>query len=851
MKKILIIGAGQGGIRVLGEINRAYADLKIIGFIDDKKELQEKKVQGLEVMGNIDQIKDIVQDHKADEIIVAVPSLRGDRLAKLIEKIKKTQVPFKILPGIYEVIEATENEKLAIGKIRNLDLADLLNRDPIRINLDIVSSYLKNKRILITGAGGSIGSEIARQVVHFSPKALILLDIYENNLYELEQELDFKSKAIVCDIKDRKLLEDTFLRFRPEIIFHAAAHKHVSLMEYAPQEAIKNNIIGSHNLIELAKKYNVQRFVFISSDKAINPTSIMGASKRFTEYEIINTNSRTIFAIVRFGNVLGSYGSVIPLWKKQLEANKPLTVTHKDMRRFFMTIPEAVSLVIQACGMARKKEIYFLKMGKQYKIYDLACKFCKLFGLTVGHDVQIKLTQPRPGEKLSEVIKEEWEKHSITVHDKIIEIIPRRISQKRFTKVVSLFINNIDNLSREVIIKNLRLIIPSFKHYSLITMPKKNKKIINFSPPSIDVQEIKAVTRVLKSRWLTTGQESARFEDEFAKKFRFSKALAVSSATAGLHLALIASGVGRHDEVIIPSYTFTSCAHAVEWLGARPVFVDINSNFLLDPIQIERKITKRTRAIMVVHFAGQMADMREIIKIANSNNLKIIEDCAHALGSTYSNQLAGSMGDMGVFSFYPTKNITTGEGGMIVSRDSNLMQKIEILRNHGINSDAFARYSDQGKWYYEVVESGYKYNLADIAASIGRVQLGKFDTFQRKREEIAKYYLDNLSDVTGLKLPEILPGRTHVWHLFSILVDPNIRNKLIEGLRKFNIVASVHFIPLHLHPYYQNKYKYQEGDFPESEKAYYKEISLPIYPDLSRKDQEYIVRVLKYLLSNS
>lgn len=849
MKKILIIGAGQGGTRVLGEINRAHGDLKVVGFLDDNEKLLNKYVNGIKVIGDTSQISQIVREFHVDEIIIAIPSMRGNKLAKLAEKIKIANISFKVLPSIFEALKAPKDAKLATGKIREIDLSDLLNREPIKIDLNQISGYLKNKRVLITGAGGSIGSEIARQVANVGPASLVILDIYENNLYELEQELNFKTQTLVTDIKDKENLKDLFEKYRPEIVFHAAAHKHVPLMEEVPREAIKNNILGSHNLIDLAIKYQVERFVFISTDKAINPTSIMGASKRFSEYEILCTDSKTIFAIVRFGNVLGSYGSVIPLWEKQLKASRPITVTHKNMRRFFMTIPEAVSLVIQAGAIANDKEIFYLKMGKQYRILNLAHDFCKLSGYTPGEDAKIIFSGTRPGEKLYEVIKEEGENSRITRHSKIVQIIPKRVEVEKLKNLLSLFETRIDILTKEDIINNLKQLMPSFAHYTYLEKPKKNNHIVQFSPPSINQDEIRAVTKVLKSRWLTTGDEAKKFEEEFANKFGYTKSLAMSSATAGLHLALVALGIGKGDEVILPSYTFASCANTVEWVGAKPVFVDIKEGCLIDPVKIEAAISRKTKAILVVHFAGQMADMDEIINIAKKNNLKIIEDCAHALGAAYKGKNAGSIGDVGVFSFYATKNITSGEGGMVVAKDREILKKIELLRLHGMSAGAFDRYSERGKWYYEITQAGFKYNLTDISASIGRVQLRKFDKFQKKREEIANYYLENFKNVSGIRLPSILSGRVHAWHIFYIQVDPQKRDELINSLRLFNIIVGVHFIPLHFQPYYREKYNLKEGDLPETESMFKGEISLPIYPDLTKKDQDYIIEVLKYLLS--
>ena len=375
--------------------------------------------------------------------------------------------------------------------------------------------------------------------------------------------------------------------------------------------------------------------------------------------------------------------------------------------------------------------------------------------------------------------------------------------------------------------------------------------MIPFSPPSIGEEEIKAVGQVLKSGWLTMGPEVLKFEDHFKKFYKTKNALAVSSATAGIHLALVGLNISHRDEVILPSYTFASCANTIVWTGAKPVFTDIKKEgFLIDPEEIKRKITHKTKAIMVVHFGGQMAEMDEIVKIARQKNLKIIEDCAHSLAATFQGKLAGTIGDVGVFSFYPTKNITTGEGGMVITKDDQSAEKIQVLRLHGMSTDAFNRYSSKGRWYYEISQAGFKYNMTDIAAAIGIVQLTKLKTMDQLRLKIAQTYLKNLQGVPGLTLPISLPERKNVWHLFPILVEPNLREKLIDALREFNVSSSVHFIPLHLQPFYQKNYGYKKGDLPVSEEVFEREISLPIYPKLTISQVEYICQVIKYFMEN-
>jgi len=423
VKRILIIGAGDAGEMVVKELEK-HPELcyEAVGFIDDDVKKQGIRIHGIEVLGTREEIGNVVKQEGVEEIIIAIPSAPGRVIRDIVSRCEKTKVKFKIVPGVYEILTGN----VSINQIREVKPEDLLGRESVQVDLDEISAYLANKKVLVTGAGGSIGSELCHQVAQFNPAMLILLDHNENGTYFVEIELKRKSYSfpilpIIADIKDIQRMEEIFKKYTPEIVFHAAAHKHVPLMEENPQEAIKNNIFGSKIVMELANKYNCERFVLISTDKAVNPISVMGYSKRVAELMMysFNKNTQTKFMAVRFGNVLGSEGSVIPLFKRQIAYGGPVTVTHPEVTRYFMTIKEAVELIIQAASLGKGGEIFVLDMGEPIKIVDLARELIILSGFEPDIDIGIEYIGLRPGEKLFEELLTKEEGITSTKHKQI------------------------------------------------------------------------------------------------------------------------------------------------------------------------------------------------------------------------------------------------------------------------------------------------------------------------------------------------------------------------------------------------------------------------------------------------
>ena len=424
LKRIMLIGCGDAGAAMIKEV-AMHKDQKqrVVVAVDDNKAKIGQKIAGVKIAGDRTQIIALAERYLIDEIIIAIPSATKKQIAEIVEICHKTKCKIKIVPSLIDLI----NEKVSIKSLRDVDIEDLLGREAVSVDLKGISSYLEDRIVLVTGAGGSIGSELCRQIAKYRPRRLVMFDIYENSVFELQNEMlrkypDLEIDVNIGSVRERARVEELFNRYKPHVIFHAAAHKHVPLMEHDPKEAIINNVLGTKNCMDMAEKYVADRFVLISTDKAVNPTSVMGASKRICEMLMQDKAAKsktTSFTAVRFGNVLGSNGSVIPTFRKQIAEGGPVTVTHPDITRYFMTIPEAVQLVIQAGAMAKGGEIFILDMGEPVKIMDLAENLIRLSGFTPYEDIDIVVTGLRPGEKLYEELLLSEEGINQTSHNKI------------------------------------------------------------------------------------------------------------------------------------------------------------------------------------------------------------------------------------------------------------------------------------------------------------------------------------------------------------------------------------------------------------------------------------------------
>ncbi|MBS5886405.1 MAG: nucleoside-diphosphate sugar epimerase/dehydratase [Clostridium sp.] len=466
-RRVMIVGAGSAGTMIINEMfSKRELKYNPVVLIDDDRYKRGKRISGVKIEGNRYDIPHIAKEKEIDLIVIAIPTLDTKNKNEIIEICTKARCKIQIIPGIYEILTG----EASVSRIKDVELEDLLGREQVSLDGECIKNYINNNNIIVTGGGGSIGSELCRQIAIYNPKSLIIFDIYENNAYDIQNELKYKYpklhiETLIGSIRDEKRLEEVFSKYDIDVVFHAAAHKHVPLMEDSPKEAIKNNVFGTYKLSKVADKYNVKKFVLISTDKAVNPTNIMGATKRLCEMIIqaMNNESETDFVAVRFGNVLGSNGSVIPLFKKQIANGGPVTVTHKNITRFFMLIPEAAQLVLEAGALAKGGEVFVLDMGKPVKIYDLACDLIRLSGLEPNKDIKIEVTGLRPGEKLYEELLMSEEGLTDTTHNKIYIGKPTFTSYNKLKDKLEQLESLLEENDNDVIKNKMAEIVPTYK----------------------------------------------------------------------------------------------------------------------------------------------------------------------------------------------------------------------------------------------------------------------------------------------------------------------------------------------------------------------------------------------------
>jgi FlaA1/EpsC-like NDP-sugar epimerase len=468
-KNVLVIGGGEAGSLLIKEYkSNPEADSIPVALLDDDKTKLGMELNGVKIVGTTDDFEKVSEKYEIDEAVIAIPSADRDTIKKILDTAKETRVKMRTLPSIYNLADG----KVRISEIRDVNIEDLLGREEVKLHIEDLENLITDKSILVTGGGGSIGSELCRQVCRFNPSSLNIVDVYENHAYQLEIELkkqypNLDINLIIASVRDPKRLEEVFEKRKPQIVLHAAAHKHVPIMENNPKEAIKNNVGGTYNMVNVSKKYNVEKFVLVSTDKAVNPTNVMGATKRISEMIVQSQKGKTSteFVAVRFGNVLGSSGSVIPLFKKQIKEGGPVTITHEEIIRYFMTIPEAAQLVLQAGAIAKGGEIFVLDMGKPVKILDMAKNLIHLSGFKPYEDIPIEITGLRPGEKLYEELLLDKDKNIATKHEKIFIEKPEEIHEEKIKNFLVDINEKLPGMEDQQVKEEIRKIVPTYKCY--------------------------------------------------------------------------------------------------------------------------------------------------------------------------------------------------------------------------------------------------------------------------------------------------------------------------------------------------------------------------------------------------
>lgn len=816
-RKVLIVGAGVAGSELLSALRLHLKNqYRVLGFIDDDNEKLSRVINGVKVLGSVSELGKLIKKNNAEGVLIAVPSASGEFIRRILSACLGERVFFRIVPRTLEIIQG----KVELHQLRELQVNDLFGRAIAQSEQATFVDQFKGKSILVTGAAGSIGSEICRQLIQFSPKILIAFDWWENGLFELGQEIkdlaqDVKFECIVGNMQGESKVRSVTKRIKPDFIFHAAAFKHVPLMQAHPLEAIRNNIFGTENVAKIAYEEGVPKFIYISTDKAADPRSVMGATKLVGEHIIsaLNSLGRTRYSAVRFGNVLDSYGSVVPIFRRQIASGGPVTITDKRMTRFMMTIPEAVQLVLHASVLGNGGEIFILNMGDQVEIVKLAECMIQLAGFVPHEDIEIKYIGLRPGEKIREQLATGDEYMEKTSNSRILKI-------GQHNGEIDLY--SLSNLKRAVHENDEENAIEVLKNFAPDLRSENTSGQIPFSRPKTSREELAAVERVINSGWLTMAGETLKFEEEFARYVGAKYAVAVNSCTAAMFLSLKALGIGPGDEVVVPSFTFPATVSVVVHCGAIPVFSDVNpDDFTMDQKSLEKAITKKTRAVIPVHYGGN----RAIIK----TSLPIIEDSAHFIPKNGDNPNSYTR----CYSFYATKNMTTGEGGMITTNDEETAEWLRKARLHGLSHDAWKRYDIKSKWTYDVEFPGWKFNTTDINSALGRVQLRRLDAFEARRREVIELY----NHLLGLN--------NKGTHLYPILIED--REKFFEYMKENGVGCSFHFLALHKEPAFV---KYARGKLPVTEYVAQRVTTLPLDAVITDEEIERVAYFTKPFLAN-
>ena len=878
-KRVAVIGAGDAGMSLVRELaSDSNSKCRPVAIFDDNPRTHGTTICGIPVVGSTEHLALAAKSKNIDEVFICIPSATRSEMSRLFNICCHSGLPVRTLPTLTEIVDGRVSQR----DLRTPRIEDLLQREELLAEPGEIAEIAGGRVVLITGAGGSIGSELCRQIAGAGPRKLLLLERTENSLFYIDRELrdrfpELSVEPLLVDVTLKDRVRQVFEQHGPSLVLHAAAHKHVGLLELHPSEAIRNNVIGTRNVALAALEYGAERFVNISTDKAVNPENYMGLSKKLTELCIQNLATRrsTRFMSVRFGNVAGSTGSVLRLFSDHIEKGEPLHVTDPRATRFFMSIPEAVHLILRAAGQGNDGETFVLEMGEPINIYELAKSMSLLAGFAPGKELPIHFVGLRDGEKVSEELWSPWEHPTPSAHKGILVIeqkdpLAANILQSIDELELDLLSNRLASLDNR-----LRELFPSFaaKHPSPF-VPAKNeprvervssddqKKNIPLSKPDISDLEIRNVLEVLKSSRLSLGPRLAEFETKFAAYVGTRYAIATNSGTSALHLAIRAMGIGPEDEVITSPFSFVASTNCILYEGARPVFLDIDpATKNIDPKQLHsflhrccemdtdrgvlvNKASGRiVKAILPVHVFGLPCEMGPILELAQQYGLRILEDSCEALGANYRGQRVGTFGDAGVFAFYPNKQMTTGEGGMIVTDDQGIAKVCRSLRNQGRD--------DASSWLRHI-RLGYNYRLSELHCALGLAQLERLDELLRARDRVAAGYDRALSSIPHLVLPKSFNGVRRSWFVYVVeicLPQPRaIRDRIILQLRERGVESQAYFPAIHTQPYLGGKVSSPLGCLTNTESASERCLALPFFPSMTAQDIHHVSETLRQLL---
>jgi FlaA1/EpsC-like NDP-sugar epimerase/dTDP-4-amino-4,6-dideoxygalactose transaminase len=838
--RALFVSTDDEGVSLAIELNRrSPSDILLVGLVTSDPKMVGGLVGGVRVVGTIDALESICLRDNIECILVATPHGSREHVQAIVDRALRTKARVKVLPPRAEILEGP-----LLRSLRDLDVTDLLGREHAPVDLSEIAAYLEDSRVLVTGAGGSIGSEIARQVAQFGPSRLLLLDHDESLLYDAMATVDNdRAEPVLADIRDDARMRNVFAQHRPDVVFHAAGHKHVPILERHAVEAVRTNLLATRALAQLAADHGC-RFVHISTDKAVDPRSVMGASKRAAELAVLELGTRhqLPFATVRFGNVLGSRGSVVPTFLQQIVDGGPVTVTDPAMTRYFMTIPEAVSLVLQAGAMADEGSIFLLDMGDPVAIISLARQMIRLAGLRPDEDVEIRIVGARPGERLHERLHDDTEVLLPTRHPSIssvesgvhadrrsidffVELLLRQCAEACDPAAASLLeqllrhcgvdcrldVNR--SATRQPLAETSALAVPAAGD-TIALEPVANRAIRSTTPallggtpmfsPSLPfarptrppLGEVAARLEASYDRGiLTNGPLVRELEERIADRLGVAAVVAVSSCTTGLMLALQAVLRDRSGTVIAPSFTFSASAHAVAWNGREPCFVECRADtFQIDVTHMAAQLDGAA-AVLATHIFGAPCDPVAVAAAAQSRDVPVVFDAAHALGGRAAGVPIGRFGVAEVFSLTPTKVLVAGEGGLIATNELGLAETLRIGREYGNTGD------------YDTLFAGLNGRMSEFHAAMALASLDLIDEALHRRAEIVAIYRTHLEAVGGIGFQAVPPLDVSTNKDFTVTVAASefglTRDELAQVLSAEGIDTRCYFSPpVHHHRAY-------------------------------------------------